>query len=128
MFDDGRHIIHMETQFNPMPCPSSSWTCQLLYLQHLELLLQVVNETLPALVKLREQGLVRFIGITGCVSLVCLHSLCMQPCSPSTCQHTDCDMQTAPQDLSLHSGQVSLILLHASTVYKNLEHCHSSQC
>ena len=26
---------------------------------------QVVNETLPALVKLREQGLVRFIGITG---------------------------------------------------------------
>ena len=28
-------------------------------------LMQVVNETLPALVKLREQGLVRFIGITG---------------------------------------------------------------
>ena len=27
--------------------------------------MQVVNETLPALVKLREQGLVRFIGITG---------------------------------------------------------------
>lgn len=27
--------------------------------------LKVVNETLPALVKLREQGLVRFIGITG---------------------------------------------------------------
>jgi len=26
---------------------------------------QVVKETLPALVKLREQGLVRFIGITG---------------------------------------------------------------
>ena len=26
---------------------------------------KVVNETLPALVKLREQGLVRFIGITG---------------------------------------------------------------
>ncbi|KAL3159473.1 hypothetical protein ABBQ38_009897 [Trebouxia sp. C0009 RCD-2024] len=26
---------------------------------------QVVNETLPALVKLKEQGLVRFIGITG---------------------------------------------------------------
>lgn len=26
---------------------------------------QVVNETLPALVKLREQGLVKFIGITG---------------------------------------------------------------
>ena len=25
----------------------------------------MVNETLPALVKLREQGLVRFIGITG---------------------------------------------------------------
>ena len=29
------------------------------------MLVQVVNETLPALVKLREQGLVRFIGITG---------------------------------------------------------------
>ena len=27
--------------------------------------LQVVNETLPALVKLRDQGLVKFIGITG---------------------------------------------------------------
>ena len=28
-------------------------------------IVQVVNETLPALVKLRDQGLVRFIGITG---------------------------------------------------------------
>jgi hypothetical protein len=27
--------------------------------------LQIVNETLPALQKLKEQGLVRFIGITG---------------------------------------------------------------
>lgn len=27
--------------------------------------MQVVSETLPALVKLRDQGLVRFIGITG---------------------------------------------------------------
>lgn len=41
--------------------------------------MQVANETLPALVKLREQGLVRFIGITGYASLVCLHSLRTQP-------------------------------------------------
>ncbi len=26
---------------------------------------QIVNETIPALQKLKEQGLVRFIGITG---------------------------------------------------------------
>lgn len=36
--------------------------------------MQVVKETLPALVKLREQGLVRFIGITGCVRLSDLRS------------------------------------------------------
>lgn len=34
-------------------------TCDCIYA------VKVVNETLPALVKLREQGLVRFIGITG---------------------------------------------------------------
>ena len=27
--------------------------------------MQIVNETIPALQKLKEQGLVRFIGITG---------------------------------------------------------------
>lgn len=33
--------------------------------QRVQLWMQVVKETLPALVKLKEQGLVRFIGITG---------------------------------------------------------------
>ena len=41
--------------------------------------MQVVNETLPALVKLKEQGFVRFIGITGCVRPSVLRSLQMQP-------------------------------------------------
>lgn len=29
------------------------------------LLLQIVNETIPALQKLKEEGLIKFIGITG---------------------------------------------------------------
>ncbi len=45
-------------------------------------MLQVVNETLPALQKLKQQGLIRFIGFTGLPLKVYRYVLdrCMTAC------------------------------------------------
>jgi hypothetical protein len=58
---------------------------------------QIVNETLPALRKLKERGLVRFIGITGLPLRIYQYILDRQPPLTSLfsiCTHTDVHTDT----------------------------------